>query len=69
MKKDELVAGLLGAVGLLQITFIVIRLLDVVQWSWVWVLSPLWIPVALFLVSLCVCLIAVAFGASFTDEK
>lgn len=30
--------------GLLAIAFIVLKLTKVVSWSWVWVLSPLWIP-------------------------
>lgn len=33
----------IGFVGLLTITFIVLRLINVITWSWVWVLSPLWI--------------------------
>lgn len=38
----------LGAV--LTIVFIVLKLTGVIAWSWVWVLSPLWISLALFLV-------------------
>jgi hypothetical protein len=33
--------------GLLAITFIVLKLIDVIQWSWVWVLAPIWIPLSL----------------------
>lgn len=29
--------------GLLTITFIVLKLCNVINWSWVWVLAPLWI--------------------------
>lgn len=29
--------------GLLTIAFIVLKLCGVIKWSWVWVLSPLWI--------------------------
>jgi len=28
--------------GLLTIVFIVLRLTGFIQWSWVWVLAPLW---------------------------
>lgn len=31
---------------LLTIAFIVLKLCKVIAWSWWWVLSPLWIPVA-----------------------
>jgi len=36
-----------GAIGLelLQIAFIVLKLLDKIDWSWWWVLSVTWIPV------------------------
>lgn len=33
----------IGFVGLLTITFIVLRLINVTTWNWLWVLSPLWI--------------------------
>lgn len=29
--------------GFLTILFIALRLLNVISWPWVWVLSPLWI--------------------------
>ena len=28
----------------LGLIFIVLKLLDVITWSWLWVLSPFWIP-------------------------
>lgn len=33
----------IGFVGLLTIAFIVLRLTNIITWSWLWVLSPLWI--------------------------
>ena len=32
---------------LLQVTFIVLKLCNVIDWSWLWVLAPTWIPVAI----------------------
>lgn len=32
---------------LLTIAFIVLKLCNVIAWSWWWVLAPLWIPVAI----------------------
>lgn len=32
-----------GFVGLLTILFIGLKLGGVIQWSWLWVLSPIWI--------------------------
>ena len=42
--------GGIGFCGLLTITFIVLKLCKVISWSWLWVLSPLWIPLGLALV-------------------
>ena len=39
--------GGIGFAGLLTIVFIVLKLLDKIDWDWVWVLSPLWISAAL----------------------
>jgi len=36
-------SGGIGFTGLLQIAFIVLKLCKVITWSWIWVLSPLWI--------------------------
>jgi hypothetical protein len=33
----------------LLIIFIVLKLVGSIAWSWWWVLSPLWIPIALWL--------------------
>lgn len=35
--------GDIGFVGLLTIVFITLKLLKVITWSWIWVLSPIWI--------------------------
>ena len=32
-----------GLIGLLAILFIALKLLDIIRWSWLWVLSPIWI--------------------------
>ena len=39
-----------GFVGLLTIAFIVLKLVGVITWSWVWVLSPLWISAVIYVV-------------------
>ena len=33
----------LGFVGLLTILFIALKLTEVIEWSWVWILAPIWI--------------------------
>ena len=39
--------GRIGFCGLLTIVFIVLKLCKVISWSWLWVLSPIWLPLAL----------------------
>lgn len=34
----------------LLIVFVVLKLVGVINWSWWWVLSPIWIPVVLVVV-------------------
>ena len=46
--KVELKGGI-GFLELLAIVFIVLKLTGVISWSWLWVLSPIWIPIALAL--------------------
>lgn len=42
--------GGIGFVGLLTIAFIILKLLKVISWSWLWVLSPLWIATLLIII-------------------
>ena len=41
-----------GVLSLLLVAFIVMKLCGVITWSWLLVLAPLWIPIALILVIL-----------------
>lgn len=49
MQNNNNVRGGIGFTGLLTIVFIVLKLTDIINWSWLWVLSPLWISLALIL--------------------
>ncbi len=37
------------AIVVLTIVFVILKLTGVITWSWWFVLAPLWVPVALFL--------------------
>ena len=41
-----------GFLGLLTLLFIALKLTSVIAWSWLWVLAPFWIPLALAVVVL-----------------
>lgn len=48
MQKHNLQFGP-GFFGCLALIFIVLKLTGYIQWPWVWVLAPLWLPAALIL--------------------
>jgi len=49
MDSGTSAGGGIGFCGLLTVVFITLRLTGVIDWSWAWVLAPIWIPVALVL--------------------
>lgn len=52
-------SGGIGFVGALTIAFIVLKLTNVIAWSWWWVLSPIWITTAFVLLVLAIVLAVV----------
>lgn len=36
--------------GILLVVFIILKLCKVINWSWLWVLSPLWISISLYFI-------------------
>jgi len=42
MSSSNAKPGGIGFFGLLTIAFIVLKLVGVIEWSWLWVLSPIW---------------------------
>ena len=49
MKNNNSTSGGIGFTGLLTIVFIVLKLCHVIEWSWLWVLSPIWIDILIFI--------------------
>jgi hypothetical protein len=49
MSDSKSSSGGIGFIGLLTIVFITLKLCDVIQWSWWWVLSPVWIMALIFI--------------------
>ena len=48
--KTEASSGGLGCTSVLFLIFLVLKLTGNIDWSWWWVTSPLWIPLALVLI-------------------
>ena len=40
-------SGGIGFLGLLTIVFIILKLCKIISWSWLWVLAPIWLPIAI----------------------
>lgn len=58
MKENKTtVNGGIGFTGLLQVAFIVLKLIGIINWSWVWVLSPTWIDIILIILAIIVFII------------
>lgn len=51
----------IGFCGLLTIAFVVLRFCHIIEWSWVWILSPLWIG---FIVSIIIVAIMIFIALS-----
>ena len=57
--RNNTTAGGIGFCGLLTVAFIVLKLTGVINWSWLWVLAPIWIPTAITLTIIVTVLIVV----------
>jgi len=55
--KKEVTRGGVGFCGLLTLIFITLKLLNVIDWAWGWVLAPLWIPLALIVLGVLIMVI------------
>ena len=53
-EKSSIASGGIGFSSLLLLAFIILKLTHVIDWSWWWVLAPLWIPIGIYLILLVV---------------
>jgi hypothetical protein len=51
----------IGFTGLLAVAFIVLKLTGFIDWSWFWVLSPIWIGIAIVLIAFFVYFMIISF--------
>lgn len=50
MSNKTVKSGGMGFISILTLIFIVLKLTNNIDWSWLWVLSPLWISMLLFII-------------------
>ena len=59
--SDSNTSGGIGFMGALAIAFIVLKLTEVIDWAWIWVLVPIWgalaIGIAVFIIYVVVVLL------------
>ena len=60
--EERVIVKITGFIGLLTILFIVLKLFGVINWSWLWVLTPIWIPFVILIV-------AVWYFSSLSDSS
>ena len=59
-------SGGLGVCSVLTIVFIVLKLVGVINWSWLWVLCPLWINLILTIIIL---IIVTVIDSNFRNKQ
>lgn len=57
MKQENHNNAGIGFAGLLTIAFIVLKLLGKISWSWIWVLSPIWITALIVVIIIVVTIV------------
>jgi hypothetical protein len=61
MSKSSNTSGGVGFAGLLTIVFVTLKLIGVIDWSWWWVISPIWISLSIvlfiFVAAFCIALL------------
>jgi len=69
MSRTYVSSSGIGFCGLLTILFIALKLLDKINWSWWFVLSPIWIPILIVLIIILIVIIAIAIRALFKQKR
>lgn len=63
--KNNASGGGLGLASVLTVVFVVLKLVGVIDWKWIWVLSPLWIDLILTLLLI----VGIAIYMVYDDKK
>ena len=61
--------GGIGFSGLLAVLFIGLKLTGCIDWSWLWVLAPIWIPLALVVGIILAVIVAIVIVAAVKSKK
>lgn len=50
--KDKTTSYKIGITGFLGIALIALKLIGIINWPWVWVLTPIWLPNLMIIIAL-----------------
>lgn len=67
--SNQSTSGGIGFTGLLTIAFIVLKLTHYIDWSWWWVLSPIWISILFMIVLVMIGFAWAAISAVRKDRR
>jgi hypothetical protein len=66
MKNDDkIVIEGGGFLPMLAVAFIVLKLCGVINWKWLWVLAPIWIPFVVVIAIMLICIIVLGIAKIF----
>ena len=66
--KSTVTVGGTSFLNLLFLVFLVLKLTNVITWSWWWVTAPLWIPVAIVVGVLAIVFVCAIIAAGVTKR-
>lgn len=67
MNKDKITISFNGFFVNLFMIFLVLKLTNLINWSWIWITAPLWIPLAI--VAIIVIIVLICAGILKLIEK
>ncbi len=62
--SDKEKGGGVGILTVIGIVFIILKLCNLITWSWIWVLAPFWAPVVLVII-----IIIIAVIKNWIDDR
>lgn len=65
MESNTTASGGIGFFGLLFIVFLVLKLTEVIDWSWWWITAPLWGGVALIAAIFIIIFLVIIVSSAF----
>lgn len=69
MKNNNVTSNGIGFGSILFIVFLVLKLCNVINWSWWWVTAPLWIPFGVALIVMIIGFLLLGIASYFENKR